>query len=177
MTRRLHDFETKFSELRNFISQVRPLWKQTWEDELQAVVHEQKFLKEQDKALSVMYGDFEQVTNVVDQIKQFIDLKPQSRGARRFEPKPVDEFHDGLKTVLQEIQSIDINSEKRLRSLAHHEKLRQLERDQNDDDVFSKELGAFISSKKLKKTGGVDAVERERRKKEKELLKHLYALQ
>jgi hypothetical protein len=98
--------ESKHAALKTFLDQIRPVWKQTWESELQDIVTEQHFLKGKDSKISAFSDDIQQLRDVAEQIGQVLSLKSKATGTRRFEPKPLDEHHDGLKTVLHEISAI-----------------------------------------------------------------------
>lgn len=79
--------------------------------------------------------------------------------------KAVDprEARDG---VLGEVKALQPNHESRLEAIERAEKARQRELATRNDDEFKRELGNFVEEGKLKKSGGVEEVERLRKAKD-----------
>ncbi|RUP50212.1 actin interacting protein 3-domain-containing protein [Jimgerdemannia flammicorona] len=163
----------EIAELSAYIRTVKPVWKKTWEEELQNIVREQQFLKEREGLLLDLEEDHEALTEVFDQLKKVLELKPRRVTPREFRVVPAEEGGEGMNDVFKQVQSIDVDSERRLRALRQAEKLREVELS-NRIDEFEKELTGFVENNRLKKTGGTEEAERLRQRKDAQLLKTLF---
>ncbi|KAG0315243.1 Bud site selection protein 6 [Dissophora globulifera] len=163
-------------ELSDFIQAIRPSWKKTWEVELQTIVKEQMFLKEQEALLEDLKEDRSSLVQTLSNLKKVLELQLKNGGGSRefvFQPV-VEEGFEGLKTVLEEVKLIEPDSDKRLKAMAQMEKLRHIELS-NRIDEFEEELTTFVGSSKLRKTGGALEVERQRQQRDLENLKAMFA--
>ncbi|KAG0365217.1 Bud site selection protein 6 [Gamsiella multidivaricata] len=166
----------EIEELSDFIQSLRPSWKKTWEVELQTIVKEQMFLKEQEALLEDLKEDRSSLTQTLSNLKKVLELQLKTGGGSRefvFQPVP-DEGFQGLKTVMEEVKLIEPDSDKRLRAMAQMEKLRHIELS-NRIDEFEEELTTFVGASKLRKTGGALEVERQRQQRDLENLKAMFA--
>lgn len=158
--------------LKQFMASVRPLWKDAWEKELQNIVDEQNFLKSQEESIEIAQKDHVQIMSTVNQLHQFIQLR--SKGVRRsFKLKEQDARHSGLKTVMQELIGVEHDSERRIQALEKNQKTRQQELNWRSNNEFEQELENFVSNERLRKTGGVDEVDRDRRRKDEDFISKL----
>ncbi|KAF9113943.1 Bud site selection protein 6 [Mortierella sp. AM989] len=163
-------------ELSDFIQALRPSWKKTWEVELQTIVKEQMFLKEQEALLEDLKEDRGSLVQTLTNLKKVLELQLKNGGPTRefvFQPV-VEEGFEGLKTVLEEVKLIEPDSDKRLKAMAQMEKLRHIELS-NRIDEFEEELTTFVGASKLRKTGGAMEVERQRQQRDLENLKAMFA--
>ncbi|KAH8997880.1 actin interacting protein 3-domain-containing protein [Lactarius hatsudake] len=71
----------ELQSLTEHISTVKPMWKKTWEDELQSIVEEQQFLNHQEEFLADLIEDRKAVTEVYGHVEKAISLRGAS-GAR-----------------------------------------------------------------------------------------------
>ncbi|KAG0023500.1 Bud site selection protein 6 [Entomortierella chlamydospora] len=166
----------EIEELSNFIQALRPSWKKTWEVELQTIVKEQMFLKEQEALLEDLKEDRNSLLQTLVNLKKVLELQLKSGGPSRefvFQPA-VDESFEGLKTVMEEVKLIEPDSDRRLKAMAQMEKLRHIELS-NRIDEFEEELTTFVGASKLRKTGGALEVERQRQQRDLENLKAMFA--
>jgi chromosome segregation ATPase len=164
MRKEIEDAQTEMQDLRVYINTVRPSWKKTWSNELQNVVEEERFLKHQEEMLHELAEDHRDLSDMFDIIDELMKKQPSastSRGSgtkvglKEYVPPEPDASHEGLSTVLSEVQSLAVDPEKRLRAIALAEKARDKElADRKNDDAFAAELGGFVDGKMLKKTGG-----------------------
>lgn len=175
-----NDIESVNSELQNLkehIQTVKPMWKKTWEEELQNIVEEQQFLTHQEEFLSDLLEDHKAVIEVFGHVEKVISLRGPGGGARRpgrgFRPPPPEEGHTGLSTVMLEIKGAAVDPERRLKAIAANEKAREKELAARSDE-FQAELAGFVEGKKLKMTGGADEVERVRQKRNENTLKAMF---
>ncbi|KAF8968668.1 Bud site selection protein 6 [Entomortierella lignicola] len=166
----------EIEELSDYIQVLRPSWKKTWEVELQTIVKEQMFLKEQEALLEDLKDDRGSLVQTLGNLKKLLELQIKNGGTTRefvFQPI-VEEGFEGLKTVLEEVKMIEPDSDKRLRAMAQMEKLRHIELS-NRIDEFEEELTTFVGASKLRKTGGALEVERQRQQRDLENLKAMFA--
>lgn len=173
----------EIEELSDFIQSLRPSWKKTWEVELQTIVKEQQFLKEQEALLEDLKEDRGSLVQTLNNLRKVLELQLRGTGVGAggagagggpvvFQPTTDDSF-EGLKTVLEEVKMIEPDSDKRLRAMAHMEKLRHIELS-NRIDEFEDELTSFVGESKLRKTGGALEVERLRQQRDSENLKAMF---
>ncbi|KAF9925458.1 Bud site selection protein 6 [Linnemannia zychae] len=170
------EIDKDLAELSDYIQTIRPSWKKTWEVELQTIVKEQMFLKEQEALLEDLKEDRSSLLQTLGNLKKLNELQAKaSHGAKEFVFQPViDEDFEGLKTVMEEVKMIEPDSNKRLKAMAQMEKLRHIELS-NRIDEFEEELTAFVGASKLRKTGGAVEVERQRQQRDSENLKAMFA--
>ncbi|KAG0354580.1 Bud site selection protein 6 [Podila minutissima] len=165
----------EIAELSDYIQTLRPSWKKTWEVELQTIVKEQMFLKEQEALLEDLKEDRASLLQTLGNLRKLMELQVKAGGPIRefvFQP-PVDEGFEGLKTVMEEVKMIAPDSDKRLKAMAQMEKLRHIELS-NRIDEFEEELTSFVGESKLRKTGGALEVERQRQQRDLENLKAMF---
>ncbi|KAI6042045.1 actin interacting protein 3-domain-containing protein [Pisolithus marmoratus] len=167
---------TELSSLKVHLDTIKPMWKKTWEEELQNIVEEQGFLSHQEELLADLLEDHKGLADVFDHVQKVVNLRgntPNRSGRGRFKALPVDEGHGGLSTVMMEIRGAAVDPEKRLKAIAANQKNR--ERDlASRSDAFQSELAGFVSGKKLKMTGGTDEAERVRQKRNELALKAMF---
>ncbi|KAF9145284.1 Bud site selection protein 6 [Mortierella sp. GBA39] len=172
--------ERDLAELSDYIHSIRPSWKKTWEVELQTIVKEQMFLKEQEALLEDLKEDRGSLMQTLGNLKKVVELQDKNGGvlggkSREFIFQPqVDGSFEGLKTVMEEVKMIEPDSNKRLKAMAQMEKLRHIELS-NRIDEFEEELTTFVGASKLRKTGGAQEVERQRQQRDLENLKAMFA--
>ncbi|CAG8513230.1 7350_t:CDS:2 [Acaulospora morrowiae] len=163
--------EQELDSLQQYVKTVKPTWKKTWEEELQSIVDEQKFLNHQEELIEDLQEDNKKVTEVLENILKVVEI--QVSRPKEYFVKPKEEGFEGLKTVLQEIKGIPPDHERRLKALEQSERMREREL-ANRIDEFEAELSDFVSNNKLKKTGGAQEIERLRQKKNEDALKELF---
>ncbi|KAH6915869.1 bud site selection protein 6 [Coprinopsis sp. MPI-PUGE-AT-0042] len=169
----------ELESLREHIKTVKPMWKKTWEEELQNIVEEQQFLVHQEEFLNDLIEDHKAVLEVYGHVDQIVNLKgPQSNShgrvrTRTFQPPPPEEGHNGLSTVMLQIRGAAVDPERRLKAIEENQKNRELERNAKQDDLQA-ELHEFVEHKKLRMTGGAEEVERIRQKKNEMTLKAMF---
>ncbi|KZV62995.1 AIP3-domain-containing protein [Peniophora sp. CONT] len=167
--------EAELRSLTEHIKTVKPMWKKTWEEELQSIVEEQQFLNHQEEFLSDLVEDHKAVVEVFGHVEKVISIRGAagSRGARRpnYRPPPPEEGHNGLSTVMLEIQGAAVDPERRMKAIAANQKNR--ERDlRARGDQFENELQDRQT--RLNKTGGAEEVERVRQKRNDMTLKAMF---
>lgn len=170
----------ELDDVLGYMSSVKPAWKKTWSEELQNVVEEQRFLKHQEELLEEMTEDHKEMASMFENIDELMkkmgpssgsggsgpSKNPGRMGLRGYVPPEPDKDHQGLETVINEVRSLAVDPEKRLRAIQQAEQARQesaekarqeavaeLSGGENKHQEFVNELGSFASSKQLRKTG------------------------
>jgi Actin interacting protein 3 len=167
--------DKEIQELSKLITTAKPVWKKTWEEELQTILKEQQFIKDQESLVVDLEEDHATLMEVFSQLQKITDIQASAGPIKReFNVAPIPEGYEGMSSVMKEVSLIDVDSSRRLRALNQAEKMRQRELDTRIDE-FEHELTSFVDSKKLKKTGGAEEAERERQRKDQLLLKRLYS--
>ena len=174
----------ELQSLRDHIQTVKPMWKKTWEEELQNIVEEQQFLQHQEEFLEDLVEDHKAVVEVFGHVEKVISLRGSSSSKRRgpsFRPPPPSSHSDessaagggSLSSVLMEIRSAAVDPQRRLKAIAANEKNRERELASRSDE-FQTELEGFVAGKKLRMTGGAEETERVRQKKNELTLKAMF---
>ena len=173
----LDEVITELRSLSEHIVTVKPMWKKTWEEELQNIVEEQQFLTHQEELLGDLLEDHKAMMDVYGHVEKVITLRRPNNGARRlartFRPPPLEEGHEGLGTVMREIRNASVDPEKRLKAIEASQKNREKELASRSDGL-QVEITEFVSQKKLKMTGGAEEVERVRQKRSDMTLKAMF---
>ncbi|CEP18254.1 hypothetical protein [Parasitella parasitica] len=165
----------EMDDLQARIKKFKPIWKKTWEVELQQIVKEQQFLKEQEALAIDLKDDHKAVLDVLDQlvkISQIQERKKQLGVECRVVPQPDEEF-EGMASVMKEVSGIHVDHSRRVKALAQAESKRSKELSQRID-AFERELTDFVGLRKLKKTGGAQAVDKQRQKKDQAIMKQIF---
>jgi len=79
--------------------------------------------------------------------------------------------------VLGEVKGLQVDHESRLEAIARAGRARQKELESRKEGEFKKELGSFVDEGKLKKTGGVEEVERLRKAREERTKREIWERQ
>ncbi|KAH8695698.1 actin interacting protein 3-domain-containing protein [Phaeosphaeriaceae sp. PMI808] len=171
----------ELKKLQDFLAKEKPLWTKIWEQELQTVCEERDMLTMQEELAADLQDDLEKAAQTLELVEQATKQqnleteKEQGKGMRSASgrnvmnaasfDKAVDprEARDG---VLGEVKALQPNHESRLEAIERAEKARQRELATRNDDEFKRELGNFVDEGKLKKSGGVEEVERLRKAKD-----------
>ncbi|KAJ4399442.1 Bud site selection protein 6 [Didymella pomorum] len=165
----------ELKKLQDFLAKEKPLWTKIWEQELQTVCEERDLLTMQEELAADLQDDLEKATQTFELVEQATkqqnlqNEKEQGKGIRTASgqkalnavalDKAVDprQARDG---VLGEVKALQPNHESRLEAIERAEKARQRDLETRRDDEFKRELGDFVAEGKLKKSGGVEEVER-----------------
>ena len=166
----------ELQSLTEHIQTVKPMWKKTWEEELQNIVEEQQFLSHQEEFMDDLLEDHKALSEVYGHIEKVISIRGSTGTTRTrtpFRPPPMDEGHNGLSTVMLEIRGAAVDPERRLKAIAANQRNREKEL-ANRSDEFQAELNGFVQGKKLKMTGGAEEAERMRQKRNDMSLKQMF---
>ncbi|GAB7364902.1 hypothetical protein MBLNU230_g5693t1 [Neophaeotheca triangularis] len=184
------DISTATSELKKlqeFLKREKPVWTKIWERELQVVCDDREILTMQEELAADLEDDLEKAAQtfaLVEQATKQQNLANQNgpggaagaaaggsvvAGTRtpsgKLNPVAFDRGADPHKAkdgVLGEVRALQPNHESRLEAIERAERARRRELEGRRDGAFQKELGSFVQEGKLKKSGGVEEVERVR---------------
>ncbi|KAI9337662.1 actin interacting protein 3-domain-containing protein [Pilaira anomala] len=160
------------------LKSVKPSWKRTWEIELQQIVKEQQFLKEQEALVVDLKEDHQALFQVLDQLNKIAEIQQRKKEAGitttvyKLSHSVPDGFQ-GMKSVIKQVSTIEVDHSKRVQALDEAERARSKALSQRID-AFEKELTDFVGFNKLKKTGGPEAIERQRQEKDQDLIKQIF---
>lgn len=180
------DISTATSDLKKiqeYLRKEKPIWTKIWEKELQVVCDDRDLLTMQEELAADLEDDLEKAAAtfaLVEQAtrQQNLAAKPDGAGAalggsrslsRTLHPIALDQGADPVKAkdgVLGEVRALQPNHESRLEAIERAERARQRELESRKGGEFQRELGNFVEEGKLKKSGGVEEVERVRLMKE-----------
>lgn len=168
--------QDEINDLVRKIKVAKPTWKKTWEVELQQIVKEQQFLKEQEALLVDLKEDHQSLLQVLDQLWKISEIQERKKqaGVVLYKVAPVEEGFEGMTSVIKQVSTIQVDHSRRVQALAEAEKIRSKELSQRID-AFERELTDFVGLSKLKKTGGAEAIDRQRQEKDKDLIKQIFA--
>jgi hypothetical protein len=163
----------QLTKVKDFVKREKPIWTRIWEQELQVVMTERDDLTQQDELMNDLDGDLEDITNVfklVEEATKQQNLQNTSAGSRN----PVKGLsfdtdvdpHEAKTGLLDEVRALQPNHESRLEAIERAEKVRQREMASRKVGEFQREVENFVEEGKLKKTGGMDEVERRRKMKD-----------
>ena len=175
-------------KLKEFLKREKPVWTKIWEKELQVVCDDRDLLTMQEELCVDLEDDLEKAAAtfaLVEQATRQQSLE-NTKGAggrtvsKGLNPIALDRGADPLKAkdgVLGEVKALRPNHESRLEAIERAEKARQKELEERRGGEFQKELGSFVEEGKLKKSGGVDEVERLRKAKDERARKEIFERQ
>lgn len=160
----------QLTQVKDFVKREKPIWTRIWEQELQVVMTERDDLTQQDELMNDLDGDLEDITNVfklVEEATKQQNLQNAGTGNRNpVKGLSFDTDVDPLEAkngLLDEVRALQPNHESRLEAIARAEKVRQREMETRKVGEFQREVELFVEEGKLKKTGGMDEVERRRK--------------
>ncbi|KAJ7334084.1 bud site selection protein 6 [Mycena albidolilacea] len=167
----------ELESLKEHINTIKPMWKKTWEEELQNIVDEQGFLTHQEQFLEDLLEDHKALVEVYGHVEKIISIRgPGSvgrNGRKGFRPPPPEQGHGGLSTVMMEIRGAAVDPDRRMKAIEANQKNREKELASRSDELQA-ELTDFVGGKKLKMTGGAEEAERVRQKRNDQTLKAMF---
>lgn len=169
----------ELTSLKDHITTVKPMWKKTWEEELQLIVEEQQFLSHQEEFLADLQEDHKAVLEIYGHVEKVISLRGGGAGKTAGRPKQLARQVTGeadpgsLSNVMAEIRGGAVDPDRRLKAIAANEKNREKEK-AGQADEFQAELSGFVGGKKLKMTGGAEEVDRVRQRRNDQTLKAMF---
>ncbi|RHZ49778.1 formin-mediated actin nucleation enhancer [Aspergillus thermomutatus] len=177
----------EMKKMQEFLKREKPIWTKIWEKELQLVCEERDQLTMQEDLAADLEDDLEKAAQtfaLVEQATKQQALQQNVNGSVALRNTSrnvvIDPAIDPMKAkddLLGEVRALQPNHESRLEAIERAEKARQKELENRRIGLFQKELGAFVQEGKLKKSGGVEEAERQRRVKDDRIRKEVWERQ
>ncbi|KAI8328943.1 actin interacting protein 3-domain-containing protein [Blakeslea trispora] len=166
--------EEEMKELEARIKRFKPFWKKTWELELQQIVKEQQFLREQEGLICDLKDDHKTLIDVLEQLNKIAEIQERKRQQQTINSATTEEEEEqGMIRVLGQVASIHVDHHQRMKALDDIERKLKLKKQKMDE--FERELTDFVGFSKLRNVGGTEVVERERQQKDKAMIHQLFA--
>ncbi|KKY14547.1 putative actin-interacting protein (bud6 aip3) [Diplodia seriata] len=177
---------SEVKKLQDFLKKEKPIWTKLWEQELQMVMEDREMLTMQEELALDLQDDLEKLSETFGLVEQATKSQNvQGSGNRHQSVRNAPaialdtsadprEAKDGM---LNEVRALQPNHESRLEAIERAEKIRQKELESRKEGEFQRELGKFVEEGKLKKSGGVEEVERLRIAKDEKIRKEVFELQ
>ncbi|KAI0547407.1 bud site selection protein 6 [Xylaria curta] len=159
----------ELKKMEEYMKQEKPVWTKIWEKELEEVCQGRDELKLMEDLMIDLKDDLEKATETFTLVEQATkeQMKENTPTARQFS-RGLQNLGNSMdqtaakENVLGEVRALQPNHEDRLEAIERAEKLRQKELESRRDNPMKKELASFVKEGKLKKSGGVEEVERAR---------------
>ncbi|KAJ5893885.1 hypothetical protein N7495_005576 [Penicillium taxi] len=176
----------EIKKMQDFLGREKPVWTKIWEKELQLVCEERDQLTMQEDLAADLQDDLEKAAQTFALVEQAtkeqaiekanggVSLRATSRTLG------IDPTVDPMKAkdgVLGEVRALQPNHESRVEAIERSEKARAKELETRRNNMFQKELGAFVQEGRLKKSGGVEEAERLRTAKDDRIRKEVWERQ
>ncbi|CAN3376404.1 hypothetical protein DIURU_004298 [Diutina rugosa] len=173
----IDEVKSSLSQMMNYISKEKSVWKKIWEQELDKVCEEQQFFNLQDDLTQDLEEDIRKIEETFDLIEQCStqQMKAPKRNKPAFVvplPEPGESMQQVKNAVLDQVSMLVPNHDSRVEAISKAEKMRQREREIHAQDQFQEELGDFVEEKKFKSSGGFEEIERIRQQKNEENLRN-----
>lgn len=171
--KQLNEAQGDLDNMVEYIKTEKPNWKKIWESELDTVCQEQQFLTLQEDLTFDLKEDLAKATETYDLVRQCCIEQTKNPRTRTTtlplaEPGSLPQIRDAL---LSEVEALKPNHDSRVEAIEKAEKLRAKERQLAMMNKFEEELGGFVEDSKLKKSGGIEEVDRVRRMKDEQNLR------
>lgn len=172
------------AQMKDFLKREKPVWTKIWEQELNLVCTERDDLTQQEELMADLHGDLEDVQNVFNLVEEA--MKQQNvqgrtgslrQVSRTVEIDPTVDPSHAKEGVLDEVRALRPNHEDRLEAIERAEKARLRDLENRKANEFQREVEQFVEEGKLRKTGGMDEVERLRDLKDRRAIQENWATQ
>lgn len=167
--------EHGLQRMQKFIDTEKPRWKKIWESELDKVCEEQQFLTLQEDLISDLKEDLNKASETFNLINRCCEEQAKNPSRSRANPvlpllKP-GTFNQVREQLMMAVESLTPDHESRVDALEKAQKMWEKEKEYRESDAFQSELGNFVGNSHLKKSGGIEEVERQRKQKDEENLR------
>lgn len=189
VTKDITTLTKELMKMEEFMKKEKPIWTKIWEKELEDVCQGRDELRLMEDLMVDLRDDLEKASETFALVEQATKEQMKEggqgntvNGSVSNGPTPFGAFSRGLKSiseksvsadpneakegVLGEVRALQPNHESRLEAIERAEKLRQKELQTRMVNPLTKELASFVEEGKLKKSGGVEEVERARKAKD-----------
>lgn len=176
------DAEDLLKALVEYIQKGKPSWKKIWESELDKVCEEQQFFNLQDDLTRDLDEDIKKIKETFELIEKCSSeqskqpLKRNMFAAKLPMLEPGGSIHGVKDAILSEVSLLVPDHASRLDAIERAERLRVKEREIENLNPFQEELGDFVADHKLKKSGGIEEIERMRQERDLENFKSTFGI-
>jgi hypothetical protein len=198
VTRDISLLTKELNKMEEYMKREKPIWTKIWEKELEDVCQGRDELRLMEDLIVDLRDDLEKASETFALVEQATKEQMKDAGAgggggggpggvvgRQFskglnsirENAAMIDPRDAKEGVLGEVRALQPNHENRLEAIERAEKLRQKELESRRENPLKKELANFVEEGKLKKSGGVEEVERARKAKEERIRREVWERQ
>ncbi|KAK3315400.1 actin interacting protein 3-domain-containing protein [Apodospora peruviana] len=193
VTKDITQLTKELKKMEDYMKTEKPIWTKIWEKELEDVCQGRDELRVMEDLMVDLRDDLEKASETFALVEQATkeQMKDAGTGGAAATGR---QFSKGLNSllsrsdspadpgmakegVLGEVRALQPNHENRLEAIERAEKLRQKELESRRDNPLTKELTNFVEEGKLKKSGGVEEVERARKAKDDRIRKEVWERQ
>ncbi|KAI9756394.1 MAG: Bud site selection protein 6 [Lichina confinis] len=172
---------TELKKVQEFLRREKPKWSKIWEKELQVVCDDRDLLTMQEALAADLQDDLESAAQTFSLVEEATKEQMKdgsgttSRSASRtLNNDPTIDPQVAKAGVLGEVRALQPNHENRVEAIERAEKARQRELESRRGGQFQKELGNFVEEGRLKKSGGVEETERQRRARDERIRREIW---
>ena len=179
----------EIKKMQDYIKRESPVWSKIWEKELATICLDREFLTLQGDLVVDLDDDMKKLVETISLVEQAtkeqnaqannnagVNLRSTSRGLN-IDTANVNPLK-AKDTLLGEVRALEPNHTDRVAAIKRAEEKRWKELDSRREHVaFKRELGKFVEEGKLKKSGGVQAIDDSRQEKDQKALKDEWASQ
>ncbi|KAK5661564.1 hypothetical protein OQA88_11472 [Cercophora sp. LCS_1] len=182
----------ELKKMEDYMKAEKPIWTKIWEKELEDVCQGRDELRLMEDLMVDLRDDLEKASETFALVEQATKEQMKDTGTgggaqigRQFS-KGLNNIVVGStgsdpnaakEGVLGEVRALQPNHENRLEAIERAEKLRQKELESRNSNPLKKELVDFVGEGKLKKSGGVEEVERARKAKDDRIRRQVWERQ
>ncbi|KAK4121760.1 AIP3-domain-containing protein [Parathielavia appendiculata] len=188
----------ELSKMEDYMKREKPVWTKIWEKELEEVCQGRDELRLVEDLIVDLRDDLEKASETFALVEQATKEQMKDAGAGGTGSSggtiiATRQFSKGLNSirenaalvdpsaakegVLGEVRALQPNHENRLEAIERAEKLRRMELERRRENPLKKELVNFVEEGKLKKSGGVEEVERARKAKDDRIRREVWERQ
>lgn len=202
VTKDITQLTKELNKMEEYMKQEKPVWTKIWEKELEDVCQGRDELRVMEDLIVDLRDDLEKASETFALVEQATKEQMKDAGgmngvggggpggqnmitATRQFSKGLNSIRDNMfvdprdakEGVLGEVRALQPNHENRLEAIERAEKLRQKELETRMQNPLKKELTNFVEEGRLKKSGGVEEVERARKAKEERIRREVWERQ
>jgi hypothetical protein len=191
VTKDITTLAKELKRMEDYMKREKPIWTKIWEKELEDVCQGRDELRLMEDLIVDLRDDLEKASETFALVEQATKEQMKDIGTgggaqigRQFSKGLVSTVNNAgidpnaaKEGVLGEVRALQPNHENRLEAIERAEKLRQKELESRQDNPLTKELTVFVGEGKLKKSGGVEEVERARKAKDDRIRREVWERQ
>jgi chorismate mutase len=179
----------ELKKMEEYMKREKPIWTKIWEKELEDVCNGRDEVKLMEDLVADLQDDLEKASETFALVEQATKEQMKdvnagqtnatvsrqfSRGLKHIEDNTLVDPSEAKEGVLGEVRALQPNHENRMEAIERAEKLRQKELATRNQNPIKKELVEFVAEGKLKKSGGVEELERQRVAREERIRKEVW---